>query len=580
MATIRFASDTWCVGRRLPPLLAIATALVAAVAASAGTLATRDVSVRAYPSATTIHPSGVPAGGASSASLVAANGEQEDTILLVRGAHTVSLAAPSSIGPLPLRVYFAHYVSFGGRLVPDALLPWDGSPRAAEHENQPVWLQVSVPYGTPAGTYSADLGVSADGAAAVPVKVSVRVSSFALPRPGQVSGGLMTAFNLGAETYGNTVGKLHGFRFSEQYHEVNPTLYRFLASYRISPTRWGYGDPTSSRGYTTDHSWFRSPLTNMQEEAGPSDIAPMALPLSNNRTTQHDWIGGMSPYRPETWCDYLRSVHDVWQANGWLAQLPYLFSYDEGGNAHMRLIQRQAATLHACFPGGQELITGHPTPSNRFLWNGGNDDVDIWTVLANRYYGKYTVPLLTRRGVSRARTEYNRIQQVRARGRTIWAYNYAGNDTPDFTATEPLSDSSMLFLWAALENIRGVLYGENLTQYQGDPFQSVSQQGAYVLIYPGVHSPMPSARLEQIRDGIEEWEILYAVRMRYGAARVRTILGGAGLFSADARGVKLGCTIGCALHTSTPFAWPAWSHDRSTPDRLQRAKLAMLNALG
>src|SRR5207302_6731953 len=96
-----------------------------------------------------------------------------------------------------------------------------------------------------------------------------------------------------------------------------------------------------------------------------------------------------------------------------------------------------------------------------------------------------------------------------------------------------------------LEAIPGVLYSEGTTSYgSGNPFQSIGT-GDYVLLYPGPNGPIPSARLEQIRDGIEDWEILNAVRLRRGSAVVRRILGSAGLFSADAKGVKVACTVGC-----------------------------------
>ena len=37
-------------------------------------------------------------------------------------------------------------------------------------------------------------------------------------------------------------------------------------------------------------------------------------------------------------------------------------------------------------------MTGNPTPANRFLWDGGNDDLDIWVVLLRRWYGRFTSP--------------------------------------------------------------------------------------------------------------------------------------------------------------------------------------------
>lgn len=568
--------------RSLPLLLVLVVlALVGAVAASARERAAKAASVTAYPSSTTIRGAGaLPAGGSKAVSLNAANGETEDAILVASGAQNIQVAVPTTIGPLPVKLFYGHYVSFGGTRIPDALLPWDGSPRAAEQTNQPFWLQVTVPYHTPAGIYSDQVAVTLDGGTPQIVKVSVRVYNFALPDPGATQGALMTAFNVSAETYVNTVSSLNGLNQSEQRHQVNPTLYGFLSRYRISPNSWGFGAPTSPSGYTNASAWFRSPATNMTEELAAGPFAAMSVPVSNNRTTKHDWIAGLDPQRPSTWCDYLKSVQGFWQEHGWTSSLPYLYGLDETGAAGFKVVQQQAAALHSCFAGAKEMITGNPSAANKFLWNGGNDDVDIWTVLGARFYGKYTNPAQSRQHISHAHDRYSVIQQVRAKGKQVWTYNYADTKTPGFQATEPLSDSQMFFLWAALEGIQGVLYGENMTAYKGNPFDAVADGGESVLLYPGLGSPVPSARLEQIRDGIEDWEILNTLRAKKGAGAVRALLGGDGLFSATAAKVQLGCTIGCDLKSSTPFAWPLYSHDATTPGRIEKAKASALASLG
>jgi Domain of unknown function (DUF4091) len=509
-------------------------------------------------------------------SLKTATGEQEDAMVVVSGAKQVQVIAPATVGPLPLKVMFAHYVSFGGTLVPDALLPWDGSTRSTEQPNQPIWLQVTVPPGTAPGTYTADVSVVADTSGTT-VPVSVQVFPVALPAPNQVAGNLLTAFHVSAETYGNTVGKQNGYTKSAQFRGLGPPLYSFLASYRISPSSWGFGAPNEKSGYTSNKRWWLDSAQNMTAEVKNGIFAAMAIPISNNRTSPSNYIAGLSPNHPETWCSYLRSVQAFWQQHGWTSSLPYAYGMDEPGLAGMRIVAKQASAVHSCFPGGKAIVTGNPSQNNSFLWNGGNDDVDAWVVLANRYYGQYTNPKQSRGGISYARDKQKVIDAVRARGKMIWTYTYPNASTPGFTATEPLSNSRMLFLWSALENIRGVLYGEGMTNYRGNPFDSVAENGAFVLLYPGKNSPVPSARLEQIRDGIEDWDILQVVRQKRGAAAVRTILG-AGLFSADAAGVKLGCTIGCPVKTATPFSWPLYSHDASTPGKIEQAKAQALKA--
>ena len=553
--------------------------LVLAGSAGAAGESVRAAQVAVFPSSTTIRASApLPARPAASISLAAAIGEQEDAMVVVRGAHDVGVVAPAAVGPLPLEVFFAHYVSFGGTLVPDALLPWGGVPRPVEQVNQPIWFRVTVPPGTAPGTYTDDVSVEVDGEA-VTVPVSVQVFPVTLPAPGEVAGNLLTAFHVAPQTYGAAVGRLAGYTQSAQFQQISPTLYSFLARYRLSPSTWGYGAPNDRSGYTTHRKWWLDSTANMTAEMKGVSFAAMSIPISNNRTSPSNYVAGLSPNRPEEWCSFLRSVRSFWDRRGWLeGSFPYLYGMDEPGLAGFHVVARQAAVLHRCFPGGKAIVTGNPSTGNRFLWNGGADDVDVWVVLANRYYGTYTVPKLSRQGVSLAHEKKQLIDAVRRRGKAVWTYTYPNTQTPGFTATEPLSNPQLLFMWASLENIRGVLYGEGTTSYKGDPLQSVDRNGAFVLFYPGKDAPVPSARLEQIRDGIESWDILDIVRHRHGQAAVNRILGAAGLFSVKGSTVQLGCTIGCPLKTKTPFSWPTYSHDATTPSRLEDAKRRALAA--
>ena len=123
----------------------------------------------------------------------------------------------------------------------------------------------------------------------------------------------------------------------------------------------------------------------------------------------------------------------------------------------------------------------------------------------------------------------------------------------------------------------GTLYADGITTYRsGNPLQSVGNGGINVLLYPGSTAPIPSARLEQLRDGIEDWSIYNVVYQKRGIGAVRAILGGNSLFSASASGVKLACTAFCDLKSSTKYSWPRWSQDGTTPRKIEAAKLQAL----
>src|SRR5215471_10641431 len=559
--------------------LVLLVLVVVVPALSAGTGAARSLSatVGVYPSGTTFSASGAaPAHATSAVSLAMPIGGVDDATVLVRGAQHVSVVSPAIDAPLQLHLFFAHYVSVDGKVVPDALMPWDGSQRATENTNQPLWLQVTVPYGTTPGIYHGSLVVGADGTRTT-VPITVTVAGVTLPKQNQIAGSLLTGFNFSPQSYANKAASLYGV----SPDSTLPGLFSFFASYRLSPNSWGYGNPKFASGYTSDHNWWLDKTGQMITAAGqPSQFASMWIPISNNRWSPNTYVGGRSPYKPQDWCSYLRSVHGFWQQHGWLGSYPYLYGMDEPGAVGFRTVEHQAKVTHSCFPGSHVIVTGNPTAQNHYLWNGGKDDVDTWVVLSSRYYGKYTNPSLSRRGISHATQELRLINAARRHHKQIWAYTYESrsHSTPGFTATEPASNPRVFADWAALEGITGLLYGQGTTSYaKGNPLSAIDkEQGSFVLIYPGKNGPIASARLEVLREGIEDWEILNVVRQKHGAAAVRKLL--SGLFSTTSKGAKLGCTIGCPLKTSTPYSWPKWSHNAGTAGTVAQMRAAALRA--
>ncbi len=552
--------------------------VVLALSAGSSAARTAQATVSVYLSGTTFTASGAaPAGAGSSVSLAMPVGGVDDATILVRGAQKVSIVLPVIAPPLQLSLLFAHYVSVDGTPVPDALMPWDGSLRSTEEPNQPLWLQVAVPYGTAPGSYSGSVFVVADGTRSV-VPIRVTVAPVTLPKPNQVSGSLLTAFNFSPQSYSNKAASLYGV----DPDSTLPGLFNFLASYRLSPNSWGYGNPKVASGYTSDRRWWLDKTAQMVAAAGqPSQFASMWIPISSNRWSKSTYVGGQSPFEPQTWCSYLKSVHTFWQSHGWLAgSYPYLWGMDEPGLPRFRVVQQQAKVTHSCFAGSHVIVTGKPTAENRSLWNGGSDDVDVWAVLASRYYGEYTNPSLSRLGISHATQELRLIDAARRHHKQIWTYTYAAasHSTPGFSATEPATDPRVFVDWAALEGITGLLYGQGTTTYaKGNPLvENDRAKGSFVLVYPGRNGPIASARLEVLREGIEDWEILNVVRRKHGAAAVRKLL--SGLFSTTSKGAKLGCTVGCPIRTTTPYSWPVWSHNSGTPRTIAQMRAAALRA--
>src|SRR5262249_20984885 len=146
-----------------------AVALLCAPAAGAG--------VYVYASSQTLPPSGrLPQSSMPSVTINAPPGEREGAWVVVTRAQDVGAALDrDALGSLRATISFGHFVSFGGRMVPDALLPWDGADRPVERPNQPLYLQVVVPPDARPGGYRATVTVTANGR---PTQVPVAITVF------------------------------------------------------------------------------------------------------------------------------------------------------------------------------------------------------------------------------------------------------------------------------------------------------------------------------------------------------------------------------------------------------------------
>src|SRR5438876_335046 len=88
----------------------------------------------------------LPPGGGTRIQLNTARYEMEDGVLVVTGAQTISVSVDEAgLAPLGVELFWGHYVLFGPKAVPDALIPWTGEAHSAEKPNQPIWIRVTVP---------------------------------------------------------------------------------------------------------------------------------------------------------------------------------------------------------------------------------------------------------------------------------------------------------------------------------------------------------------------------------------------------------------------------------------------------
>src|SRR5437773_11778569 len=111
----------------VPLFCALAAFVLLCAVAGAGPAGASAAAARVavFPSSQTIGPTTALTGGATAVSLNAAIGEREAAWIDVTGAKQISASIDTaSLHGLPAGLSWGHYVDFGARDVPDALLPW------------------------------------------------------------------------------------------------------------------------------------------------------------------------------------------------------------------------------------------------------------------------------------------------------------------------------------------------------------------------------------------------------------------------------------------------------------------------
>lgn len=540
--------------------LALTCLLLLALAAPAGAGAADGSAIAAYQPDRRVAPGTLPKGGADALVLHAPGNGYADGQVAVRGVRGELPVEwdPASHPELVARADLLEVATtrVKRKRVADPLPPLGAGLSAPGV----VFLRIPT-RGLGPGTYAGTLRI---GELSMPV--SLTVHAWSLPPREQ---GFRTLFLIQPQTYYKAVDPRNGFTVAQK---VNGDLFEFLSDYRIAPGDWGYANPHPDRGYFEGKSWHKRKRSLMREKA-EFGFNTLRLPLSTQRKAGRP-LGGASPSKPETWRPWLEKIRPFWTENGW-DDRAVAWTLDEPGPKGKRLLARQARALHTGFPGAKLLSTLTPEKSDRYLRNGGKDDLDIWAVLSRRFYGTYKHP----------RRNEKLVNQIRKR-KELWSYTYRGpKGSPGFDATEPLTEPRMFFAWNALERTEGTLYAQGMNTYKGlDPWVKIPGHGQTVLVYPGTPAnpePVSSLRLEAIRDGIQDVEVFEAYAKRFGQKRLAKLLGEHDLFSVDKKGrLLLGCVRNCDVKTKTKYAFPRWQqNERKASAGLERARVAALRAL-
>ncbi|MCX8052857.1 MAG: DUF4091 domain-containing protein [Armatimonadetes bacterium] len=366
---------------------------------------------------------------------------------------------------------------------------------------QPLWVTVTVPRDAVPGKYVGLVTIVVSEDRIISVPVSVTVYKAQVP----IQGRMKTTFAL-----------MDG-HLEKVYGVITPEIRRaytdFLLEHRLNP------DDIS-----------RTTLPNIEELVYANTRGLNAFNILNivpERKPGELWVcfAPVDAYTPEfkkRFFEKLDAFVPLLEQRG-LIDKAYVYGFDERGAEYVPVMKEFFGEIKRRYPKIRTLSTCWLPP-----------DVDPaslsidWLVVLSSWY------------------DHGSAQEFRKKGGEVWWYVCMGPRQPyaNWLLEHPLIEARLIWWQALLYDVEGFLYwGLNIWERRNNdkpiPDQagpridwSVSCEGEInwlngdgVLLYPGVKGPISSLRLENIRDGLEDTELLYQYKTRFGPAAARRVIG-------------------------------------------------------
>jgi hypothetical protein len=479
-------------------LLGLALAAIAACAQSAGSK-TQAPALWVFSSLERVGRQAAP-GRETSAHLFAARGEFEAFQIAVQapssglellGASSSELRGSRNqrIAASNVTLYRERYVyvdkaspdwsgknrSLGSGWYPDPLIPFSiprsvaqsvgeayrAAPvRIAERENVPLWVDVFIPREAAPGEYNGIITISTDHGE-LRVNWALTVWNFDVPDKPSLNS---------------------SFAF---WNTVAPEAAEELLRHRLMPQKLGSIDRAGERRMITSHGLKMTDLGfwSGADQSHCSMMPAPSVPEIHERAARHDPRLYLFNYTADeiSQCAKLYSTLKQWSTN-----------------------------LHRA--GIHNLVVMVPTPELYDDGSGsGRSAVDIWVVLPEQYDKNLA-----------------RISEVRDKGDEVWSYNALVQDpySPKWLIDyDPINYRLQSGFLSAALNLTGLLYWridrwpdqnwDHMVNNTGT-FSSGNFPGDGMLVYPGapagVPGIVPSLRLKQLREGVEDFEYVQILK--------------------------------------------------------------------
>ena len=452
-----------------------------------------------------------------------------------------------------LRSVYYHYVSHPTDstcvrdFYPDALPPLPNEFTASAGKNCPIWITVYVPSGTPAGIYETNVTlklVSGEQTQTATVPVTLRVWGFSLPKVNT----LETAFGFNP----GFVWQYHGVKTDADKRAVLDKYFTLLSRYRISPYHpvpldpyklefiVDKENPANSRAQF-DFTAFDAAMENAFKKYNFTGYL-LQIQGMGGGTFQQRWepqllgYGENTPEYQAMFKSQLEQLQNHFKEKGWLNKC-YTYWFDEPDPKDYEYVRNGMNRIKKYAPEIPNLLTEEPAADEAEKENLGK--IDIWCPVTPNYNHTLAQPLkakgarfwtyvccwphapycteFTDHAAVELRTWLWQTWKYDLSGILVWQSNYWTSPSafPDPKAPQnPYLDPMCYVHDGALPPGAKRFWGNGDGRFLYPPLSCQSPSSE-----PNLDDPVPSIRLEMLREGIEDFEMLQILKSKLAEAK-------------------------------------------------------------
>ncbi|WP_329002629.1 DUF4091 domain-containing protein [Kribbella sp. NBC_00709] len=408
-----------------------------------------------------------------------------------RGALQATVAPVGSLNVTPTSVY--HRPTYAG-WTPDPIRDDLTSVDVPADTVQPYWIRLKAAPDAPPGTYQVKVAYSAAGKRTRTMTVTARVWPVTVPDAPKLN----TTFQFTPAI----VNDLYGITDPAAQEATKHQYWSFLHDYKIEPDQLYTCSCIPSNPGPVIVPTPVEDVLYIRDHYGLRDFNAFYL-----------WAGLLNPAKPETWqaqidtwIAQLRTAMDSYRAAG-VDKYAYVYGFDEATGPLLQAAKQTFAAVKQAFPGLPILTTLRDNSMG--VDTGLAGLVDIWAPQQDLY-------------------DQTIAERTRARGEQAWWYPDIGTGSPLpnwFNGYPPIDTRMLIGPMSYKAGVEGVLYYATnrwlrsdhanqllvndgiLSAWKAATFNGTAGDGS--MFYPGPNGPMASIRLENFRDGMEDYNLLW-----------------------------------------------------------------------